>query len=112
MTVEKIDITFVGGEIGCLEHALQRMATILQQGGQPDRARIYTHMLSKVHAAKDENKILEEEHCGHQTHSALINGAVLVCRLPPGHGGWWHREGDTSWGTEQHPDFHQVRRQH
>lgn len=61
MSIEKIDLTFVGGEIGCLEYALQRMVKALHESNQSDMARIYVHMLSKVQAAKDENKILGEE---------------------------------------------------
>lgn len=61
MSIEKIDVTFVGGEIGCLEYSLSRTIKALREGSQPDMARIYVHMLSKVQAAKDENKILGEE---------------------------------------------------
>lgn len=62
MAVEKITVTFVGGEVVALEYALSQTIKDLKEGSQPDMAHIYEHMMTKVSSAKAEGRTLGDDY--------------------------------------------------
>jgi hypothetical protein len=54
MAVEIVKLQFVGGEIPCLEYALEQVIEQLEVTGQDQHSHMYRYMLARAKAANRE----------------------------------------------------------